>query len=60
MVDTTKLWDISHTQGLMFDGVKCSNMKNRLDFIVYDNKQKVIVDKVNFDTPLADIPESRN
>ena len=59
VVDTSAMIPRGHKYSLVISGVECGNASPGLNFIVYDDEQKMIVDKVNFNTSVSECNASR-
>lgn len=56
-VDTANM--TSKTYKLTVDGSDCSGRHTGLNFVVYDNELKTVVDRVNFDTTVPELTATR-
>ena len=58
-IDTSFMSTHNQTFSMIIAGAQCGNYNPGLNFVVYDNDLKQIIDKVNFNTNQADIPAKR-
>lgn len=56
-VDTTNM--VHKTYKMMVDGTDCSGLTTGLNFVVYDNEQKQVIDRVNFNTTTEELTATR-
>lgn len=56
-VDTTNM--TSKTYELKIGDSNCSGMTTGLNFVIYDNEQKMVIDRVNFDTTTEELTATR-
>lgn len=57
VVDTANM--TTKTYKLTIDGTDCSGIRTGLNFVVYDNELKSVVDRVNFDTTSQELTATR-
>ena len=57
VVDTANM--TSKTYKMTIDGADCSGIRTGLNFVIYDNEQKSIIDRVNFDTTSEELTATR-
>ncbi|MBP3195622.1 MAG: hypothetical protein J6N21_01265, partial [Butyrivibrio sp.] len=58
-IDTSAMIPRGHTYSLNISGTECGSASPGLNFIVYDDEQKMIIDKVNFNTSVAELTATR-
>lgn len=54
-INTSVMYVDYQTFSMIVDGVECGNQSVGLNIVVYDNKLKMIIDKVNFNTNVAEL-----
>ncbi len=59
VVDTSAMIPKGHKYSLVIGGVECGSTMPGLNIIVYDEEQKAIIDKVNFNTSVSECTATR-